>query len=312
MPVRLGLIGAGRWGRNLIRTMAAMDEVVLSRVASRNPGTPGLVPRGTVVTSDWTEVADAPDLDGVIIATPPRLHSEMARRAISNGLPTLIEKPLSLNLGEAREIGEAVSKSRTFAMVEHTHLHSAAFKALLQKAASLGPPRSVTTEAGNWGPFREGTPVLFDWGGHDFAMLLELFGEKPDITRAQCMEMRAIEGEGEGASWLIDMRFDETPVRVELSNLRLDKRRQFRVDFASAVLLYDDLAAHKLTLHPPAGPHQPIDATEGKPLPVEEGSPLYHSLLRFVQAVRRGHDDGDSLGLGIKVVETLADCEGHQ
>lgn len=305
--VRLGLIGAGRWGRNLIRTIRAMDGVVLGRVASSNPATAELLGPGTALSDDWRAVIDAPDLDGVVIATPPQLHAEMACRAVARGLPALIEKPLCLDAGEAAALGAAVAASSTFAMVEHTHLYSAAFEALLDQAGRLGVPTGVVAEAGNWGPFRSDAPVLFDWGAHDVAMLLTLLGRAPSSVAARCDERRLTEG-GEGASWRIELGFGATAARIALSNLRQAKCRRFCVNFATAALLYDDLAPEKLALHP-RQPDGEFPRHPGVPIALPAGAPLERAMARFVAAVRRGEDDSASLALGIRVVEVLAACE---
>ena len=76
--LRLGLLGAGRWGRNYIRTIAASAGVRLARLASRNPDSANLVPPDCVIFADWREMLDARALDGVIVATPPGVHAEMA------------------------------------------------------------------------------------------------------------------------------------------------------------------------------------------------------------------------------------------
>lgn len=307
MVVRLGLIGAGRWGRNLIRTISAMDGVILSRVASRNAETMRLVGLETEVVGDWAAVAGASDLDGVIVASPPMLHVEMARHAVTNGLPVLIEKPLCLDPAEAAGFCALAETCSGLAMVEHTHLNSGAFEALLAQAASLGPPIRVMAEAGNWGPFRNDAPVLFDWGAHDIPMLLALFGGSPTGMEACCTHMRDMENAGEGASWVINLRFGAAEAQVMISNLLDRKQRLFRADFASAALVYDDMAQDKLKIH--AYLHGPgSDLDEGVLVPVPTGLPLARSVERFVDAIKRGSDDGVSLDLGRRAIEILEAC----
>lgn len=308
MVIRLGLIGAGRWGRNLIRTIRAMEGVALARVMSRNAETPAWVAADTAVVDDWRAVTDANDLDGVVIATPPQLHVAMASRALAQGLPVLIEKPLALEPGEATALGAAAAGSAAFAMVDHTHVFSAAFEALLGQSKRLGRPLGVAAEAGNWGPFRTDAPVLFDWGAHDVAMLLALFGESPTRVAARCVERRWLEDAGEGATWGLDLNFGDAAARIELSNLLQTKRRRFCVNFATATLLYDDLAPDKLTLHP-SQPDLTIPAAAGTPVPLPDGSPLQRVLARFLAAIERGADDTASLDMGIRATHILAACD---
>jgi len=76
-PLRLGLVGAGRWGRNYIRTIAELEDVVLARLASRAPDAAALAGDGCAVAADWSELITAGDLDGVIVATPPATHADI-------------------------------------------------------------------------------------------------------------------------------------------------------------------------------------------------------------------------------------------
>ena len=130
VPIRLGLIGAGRWGRNYIRTINGLPGVRLARLASRNPDSARLIPTGCSIFTDWREMLSSRDLDGVIVATPPHLHAEMAFAAIDAGLAVLIEKPLTLSVAEAHALRERARERGVLAMVDHTHLFNPAFRAL--------------------------------------------------------------------------------------------------------------------------------------------------------------------------------------
>ena len=91
--LNLGLIGAGSWGRNYIRTLAGLEGVDLVRLCSRNPESAKLAGPDCEISPDWRQLIEAGDLDGVIIAAPPALQSEMMLAAIGRGLPVLAEKP---------------------------------------------------------------------------------------------------------------------------------------------------------------------------------------------------------------------------
>ena len=57
--LNLGLIGAGVWGRNFIKTIAGLDGARLTRLASRNPESPALVPPDCVISEDWRDLMAA-------------------------------------------------------------------------------------------------------------------------------------------------------------------------------------------------------------------------------------------------------------
>src|SRR5262245_7209975 len=157
--VRLGLIGAGRWGRNYIRTIAGLDKVRLAMVASRNPETATLISSGCSLVDHWHAIVDASEIDGVIIATPPATHAKILITAIEYGKPVLVEKPVVQSRAEAICIRTALERRPVPIIVDHVHLFHPAFRALCRQASQLGPVRSIKSAAGNRGPYRKDVSV---------------------------------------------------------------------------------------------------------------------------------------------------------
>ena len=91
--IRIALIGAGRWGKVYINSINSMPNVNLSCIASSNTEIQYTLPDECVVFSDWREALTYKNIDGIIIATPPASHAEIAEVAIKGCLPVLIEKP---------------------------------------------------------------------------------------------------------------------------------------------------------------------------------------------------------------------------
>ena len=204
--VRLGLVGAGRWGRNYVRTITALDGVVLARIASRNPETGSLVGADCVVVADWRAVAEADDLDGVVVATPPAQHAEIVCAAVAAGRAVLVEKPLTLDLGEARALRRFVGEHAGFVMVDHIHLFHPAYRALKATGRRLGAIRQIAAAAGNRGAYRDDAPVLWDWGCHDVALCLDLMGTPPETVDAERIEARSTAA-GYGENIALRLRF---------------------------------------------------------------------------------------------------------
>ena len=149
-PVRLCLLGAGRWGQRYIDTIGASTGVALTALASRNPSAAAFVPQDCHIFTDWREAIRAEDVDAVIVATPPALHTEMALAAIAAGRPVLIEKPLTLSLAEARAVRDAARGNHILASVGHIHLHNGGYLALKKHLPEIGRLLHIRSEAGNW------------------------------------------------------------------------------------------------------------------------------------------------------------------
>lgn len=296
-PLELGLIGAGRWGRVYIKTLAALDGVRLARVASSNSETPGLV--DCPVTPDWREVAEDSSLDGVIVATPPALHAEMTRAAVARGLPVLVEKPLTMDEDEARGLTSFVRDAGGLVLVDHVHLFHPAYRALKEHAAGLGPIRSIRSAGGGPGPCRDDAPVLWDWGSHDVAMCLDLMGGMPENARARRLEQRR---EGETVSLRLDFP-GGARADVEISNIMEQKTRRLSVRTDRCTLIYDGLAPSPLVLR--------HGGEAGEAIEVPATPALDCAIMAFADAVRDRSRDEASLRLGLDTVTVLARCQRH-
>ncbi len=301
--LNLGLIGAGAWGRKYIKTIDALDGIALTRLASRNLESAGFIPSECVISEDWRDLIAARDLDGVIIATPPTLHAEMTLAAIDAGLPVLVEKPMTLSLDEAETVVGAAYAKNAIVLVDHVHLYSAAWEGLKREAKALGPLQEISSVAGNWGPFRPDTPMLWDWGCHDIAMCLDLVGRPPEATIAQRIETRDVDnGNGEALGLMLD--FGDVTAKIAISNLISEKNRLFTASLKDGELVYDDTLDDKLRLKIN---HQ----NPGKSMALGEGKPIERALQAFSAAIHAGKADIKDAELGRDVVAVLEQLQKH-
>ncbi|MDP6175340.1 MAG: Gfo/Idh/MocA family oxidoreductase [Rhodospirillales bacterium] len=303
--IALGLVGAGRWGKIFIRSLAEMDGLRLAGLASRNPQSPALAPPACPIVDDWRHLIDGGGLDGLIIATPPTSQPEIARAAINAGLPVLAEKPLAVDLAEAKSILDLACSRSVLVMVDHTHLFSPAYRSLKQQLESMGGGAaisSISARAGNRGPFRSDTPVLWDWGPHDLAMVLDLFQNRPIKVTAR-RTRREMTAEGLGEEIELELLFpDDRRAFILLSNLMERKELHLSVECATRALIYDDVGPDKLLVR------DPPDAAP-RPIKVPNLAPVSMAVGEFAQSIRAGGCDLAGLELAVDVVELLEQCE---
>jgi len=302
--LRLGLIGAGRWGKNYIRTISKSEGAYLARLVSRNPESVSLVEKNCRVTSDWRELIAAGDLDGLVLAVPPRIQPEIIDAAIKVRLPVLVEKPLALAATTAHQI-LAAAKDRSLVMVDHTHVYSPAFIGLCTEQKKMGKILAIESRAGAYGPFRKDTPVLWDWGPHDVAMSIALMGEAPSSALIKS-HTNAQQDSLVGESLEIALRWTSGVIAdLKLSNV-VERCREFRVISERGTLVYDDTKAEKLLKYSTI--ELDSQALDGEPIPYPEQMPLSRVIDEFVSAIQQGALYHPSLELGMKVVETLELC----
>ena len=196
--LHLGLIGAGPWGRNFIRTIDGIDGVTLARLASRNPESAGIVGPRCEIHQDWREMIKTNDLDGVIVAPPPPAPQWGGTLAtVKQGLQVLVEKPLTIYIAEAEAVLDRALSKGAIVLIDHIHLYSAAWETLKREGIRLGSIRTIAAKAGRWRVFRPDSPVLWDWGSHYAAMCINLLGRVPENVRARHFELREVEDANE-------------------------------------------------------------------------------------------------------------------
>ena len=95
--IRLGLIGIGRWGANYIKTIEDVDCAELKIIACKSLIKERFLSDNYLLTDNWKDVTNSKEVDGIIIATPPKMHYEIAKSSINSKKPVIIEKPVTLN-----------------------------------------------------------------------------------------------------------------------------------------------------------------------------------------------------------------------
>ena len=104
-PLRVGVVGLGRWGRNIARTIRQETPgLLLAAAASRAEDAQEVAGPEARIYQDWRAMIADARLDGVLLAAPARLHVEIASEAIRAGLPVFVEKPMALTLADAEAL----------------------------------------------------------------------------------------------------------------------------------------------------------------------------------------------------------------
>jgi predicted dehydrogenase len=220
MTLRLGLIGRGRWGRNIERTLQSFGDVAVIPIG-RNERQPS-------------------GLDGVLIATPSDTHAELAIPYIVDGIPTFIEKPMATSARDAERVREATYRSGAIVVVGHIHLHNPAFRALLAALPSIGPLRSLDFETMNLLP-RTDASILWDWLPHHLSVARAILGGPPSSV-----SVRPLNGAPVSQAASITFMFGDVPLKSTVSWLSPVRRQLLDVQGRSGKLLFDDRAERKL------------------------------------------------------------------
>lgn len=181
--VRVGVIGCGYWGPNLIRNfvelqdsdvvlISDLDEARLASVQARYPD--------VEVTTDYRDLFKN-GLDAVVVATPPPTHFPIALDCLTNGLHTLVEKPLTLKSEHAVQLIDCAEQNDLTLMVGHTFEYNSAVREMKQiiDSGALGEIYCVDTVRVNLGLFQKELNVVWDLAPHDISILRYILGAEP-------------------------------------------------------------------------------------------------------------------------------------
>ncbi len=187
--LRVGVLGCGYWGPQLIRNFYEMPDAVLIGVAEPRPNRLEYVQRqypGVALFPDHRDLLKQ-DLDAVIIATPIETHYELAREAILAGKHVLIEKPLAASVGDAVDLIRLAHARQRTLMTGHTFLYNPAVDELrrLVQSGELGRIYYVDAARLSLGQFQRNVNVIWDLAPHDMSILFYVLGRRAIAVSAR-------------------------------------------------------------------------------------------------------------------------------
>lgn len=310
-PVRVAVIGCGAWGKNHVRTHAAIGSLAavvdpVPAVAEAHAATYGVEAR------TFEQVLDDATIDGVVIAAPAADHARLAEAALAAGKHVFVEKPLALTVEDAERVVAAAQAADRVLMVGHLLQYHPAFLALRDLVAEgrLGELRYLYSNRLNLGQFRQEENSLWSFAPHDLSMLLSLVGEEPDQVWAT------------GAAYLSTDVADVTTTHlgfpsgprahVFVSWLHPFKEQRLVVVGSDAMAVFDDLNdwPEKLVLFDHGvdwsqGRPKPEKA-EGVPVALDQTEPLRVECEHFLSCIRTGATPRTDGAEGLRVLRVLA------
>jgi predicted dehydrogenase len=186
---RVGVIGCGYWGPNLIRNFNESPKSKLVAVADLRQERLDRIQTSYPKVSTFTDYHELfyQDLDAIVIATPPATHYSIATEVLENGMHAFIEKPMTLQSGHARELIDLAQRLDLVLMVGHAFEYNVAVQKLkaLIDSGEIGAIRYIDSARLNLGLYQNGTNVLWDLAPHDISILCYILGMEPLSVTAQ-------------------------------------------------------------------------------------------------------------------------------
>lgn len=240
--MKIGVIGAGAWGKNLVRTLAELGALyAVADAVAQNRENAALVASEALIFEDYLPLLTS-GVQAVVIATPAHTHYAIAMTAMDAGLDVFIEKPLTLDADEAEKLCAYAEKKQRVMMVGHLLLYKPAVEFIRNylRDGHLGKVYTLHQERMKLGKARAVENALWSLGVHDVAALLYIVGEAPVDTM---LSGHAALNEGIEDDTYLHMTF-ANGCKAHLHNSWLwpEDRRGLRVIGEKGMLVYDEKA----------------------------------------------------------------------
>lgn len=186
---RVGVIGYGYWGPNVVRNFHGLENCQVVAVCDKNPDALRRANRlypGVHLTTDFSEILNSTDIDAVAVVTPVWTHFELAKSALQNGKHVFVEKPFTASTQQAEELIELADRKNLKIMVDHTFLFCGAVRKIKQLVddGSLGPLYYFDSTRVNLGLFQHDVSVVWDLAPHDLSIMDHVILEKAQAVVA--------------------------------------------------------------------------------------------------------------------------------
>jgi len=313
----LAAIGAGYWGKNLIRNFAALDEVDLRYVCVRREASclaaAAKYPQATA-TTDLAAVLGDPLVQAVVVAVRSPEHYQIAAAALAAGKHTFVEKPLTLDAADAQRLVDAAAAAGVKLMVGHLMVYHPAVAAMkrLIDAGTFGRPLYLYSRRVNLGIVRHVESAWWSLAPHDVSIACHLFDADPvriSATGAAYLQ-RGIEDVVYAQLTFADGR----TAHIHVSWLDPNKVRRTTLVGTRKMAIFDDMAPEKLRLYDksiavegaPAEPRAVVlGGGEVETVDIGGAEPLQLECRHFVDCIVNDTAPLSDGGDGLRVVRAL-------
>jgi predicted dehydrogenase len=323
--LKIGVIGAGYWGPNLIRNFSACpstEVVAVCDADAKRLEAIGRTFRDVTLIQSLDQLLELP-IDAVAIATPVSTHYPIATRCLDAAKHVLLEKPLAANVVEAQALVDHAQRAGRILMVDHTYLFSNPIRLIKQyiEADELGDLIYVDSVRINLGLFQRDVNVIWDLAPHDLSIIDHVLGMSArSISAWGCSHVNpdiediAYVNLDFGGSLLANIHVNWlSPVKVRQMIFAGTRKSLIfnELNTVEPVKLYDrGIELHEAIQDPPTAEQRRrlmVNYRSGDILSpqVEAGEALQAVVRHFAQCIREQQTPISDGRLGLRVVRLL-------
>jgi predicted dehydrogenase len=242
--VRVGVIGYGYWGPNVVRNFVenpGSQVTMVSDLSAERLGKASSRYPGVRVTTNHRELLQDPAVDLVAIVTPVATHYDLALQALQAGKHVLVEKPFTATTEQGLRLIEEADRRRLVLAVDHTFVYTGAVRKIRELIAdkTVGDVYYYDSVRVNLGLFQHDVNVIWDLAVHDLAIMDYVLGQSPVAISATGMSH--VPGKPENVAFLTLFFESNLIAHFHLNWLSPVKIRRTLIGGSQKMIVYDDM-----------------------------------------------------------------------
>ena len=288
--MNLAIIGAGRWGKKLLREFNKIAEI--SYIChTGNPETDRWLKENypaAAITHHYQEILKDKRVSAVVIATPIKTHFKIASVCLKSGKHVFLEKPMTDNLSQAKKLVALAKEKNLILFVGHIFLYHEVFKKI-KELTKKDPIQSADFYWSKWGHFTE--DILWNLACHEISIALNLMGQPQKISLIN--KTKAIT-EGDLVSLKLEFA-DGKIATININRLSPEKRKTVTLLTKNNLLVWHNDSLYKLD-----------KKTQALKLIYQSKiTPLITECRTFLESVKTKKEPVTNGEFGLKVIKTL-------
>lgn len=311
---KIGLVGAGYWGKNLIRifnqlkalkTICDTDRKVLEEKKREYPN--------PQITVDFKEILEDKAIKGVVISTPAATHYNLVKESLLAGKDTFVEKPLALKVREGEELVRLAQDQKVILMVGHLLLYHPAIIEMqkLIKNGGLGEIQYIWSNRLNLGKLRREENVLWSFAPHDISVIINILGMPKGVWASG----RSYLQENIPDTTLSSLQFDKGKLaHIFVSWLNPFKEQKLSIIGSKAMAVFDEQARDKLIVYPHKikkykNKNPEAIKAEGKIINILKNEPLLEEAKHFLVCIKERKEPKTNGKEALNTLKVLDACQ---
>jgi len=242
--INVGIVGAGRWGPNLINALwsnPAVSDILVCDINENSLKKIRNKYSDISCTTSINSLTEEKSIDVVFISTPVSTHFDLSKKILNSGKHIFVEKPFCSSSIEGSQLINQAEEKGLFIMVGHVFLFNLAIqkiKEILTKS-EIGKVHYLLAERTNLGPVRSDVNATWDLTSHDISIFNFLLNDKP--TKVSTNGLKALDGKVEDTTFSTFKYSNGVTAHAHASWLNPRKVRQITIVGEKKMLVWDDL-----------------------------------------------------------------------